>query len=449
MTSTLTPAGEFERAREEYAALKALRLRLDLTRGKPSPEQLDLSDGLLALPGKRRHAADGTDVRNYGGLAGLTELREIFAELLQVPVPQLIAAGNSSLELMHDCLVHALLGVLPGASSRWVDQGTVKFLCPVPGYDRHFALCERFGIEMLPVPMDAGGPDMDAVERLAATDPAVKGIWCVPRYSNPSGVTYAPPTVARLAAMPTAAPDFRIFWDNAYAVHHLTDRPAELADLLAACAASGHPDRALVFGSTSKITAAGSGVAFFGASPANVAWLLGHSAKRSIGPDKVNQLRHALLLRDAEGVRAHMERQRALLRPKFDAVQRCLRDGLGGTGLATWSDPDGGYFVTLEVPDGCAKEVVRRAADAGIALTPAGATHPYGDDPRDAVIRIAPSYPSLPELEQALRGLAVCVRLVGYGHRPPHTRERTGGALPDRAAPARTAGIMKPSLGRA
>ncbi|MEU4796987.1 aminotransferase class I/II-fold pyridoxal phosphate-dependent enzyme [Streptomyces sp. NPDC023327] len=422
MTTELSPDapaldGLLERARKDYEELAARGLSLDLTRGKPAPEQLDLSEDLLALPGGRHTAADGTDVRNYGGLQGLPELREIFAGLLQVPVDQLLALGNSSLELMHDCLVHALLGKLPGAESRWVDQERVAFLCPVPGYDRHFALCERFGIDMIPVPMTDQGPDMDAVERLAAENPAVKGIWCVPKYSNPDGVSYSDETVARLARMETAAPDFRIFWDNAYAVHHLTDEPTEIADLLGACAEAGNPDRVFVFGSTSKITAAGAGVAFFGSSPANVQWLLANNQKRSIGPDKINQLRHVLFLRDADGVRAHMERQRALLGPKFETVARILEAELGGTGLATWTSPKGGYFVTLQVPDGCAKEVVRRAAEAGIVLTPAGATHPYGQDPRDAVIRIAPSYPGLADLEQAMRGLTVCVRLAGYEQR--------------------------------
>ncbi|TJZ52082.1 aminotransferase class I/II-fold pyridoxal phosphate-dependent enzyme [Streptomyces piniterrae] len=414
------PTGLLDRARQDYRDLAARGLSLDLTRGKPAPEQLDLSADLLDLPAGRHTAADGTDVRNYGGLQGLPELREIFAEALQVPVEQLLALGNSSLELMHDCLVHALLGMVPGAESRWVDQERIAFLCPVPGYDRHFALCERFGIEMIPVPMTPDGPDMDVVERLVAENAAVKGIWCVPKYSNPDGACYSDGTVARLAAMATAAPDFRIFWDNAYAVHHLTDEPAEIADLLAACAANGNPDRAFVFGSSSKITMAGAGVAFFGSSPANVRWLLAHNAKRSIGPDKVNQLRHALFLRDADGVRAHMDRQRAVLQPKFEAVQRVLETELGGTGLAAWTRPKGGYFVTLEVPDGCAKEVVRRAAEAGIVLTPAGATHPYGDDPRDATIRIAPSYPGLADLEQAMLGLTTCVRLVGYEKRPAH-----------------------------
>ena len=397
--------------RTAYDELRGRGLKLDLTRGKPSAEQLDLSTALLGLPGGADdRAADGSDARNYGGLRGLPELREIFAPLLGVPVENLIAAGNSSLELMHDYLIHAVLFGVPGGSGPWRDAA---ILCPVPGYDRHFSICSKLGIEMIPVPMTESGPDLDEVERLVA-DPRVKGIWCVPKYSNPDGTCYSDDVVRRLAAMPAAAPDFRVFWDNAYAVHHLTDEEVEIADMLAACAASGHPDRVFVFGSTSKITLGGAGVAFFGSSPANVAWLRGYSAKRSIGPDKVNQLRHAMFLRDADGVREHMRRHRELLRPKFDTVLRILAERLGGTGLASWSTPRGGYFITLDVPDGCAREVVRRAADAGLALTPAGATHPYRDDPRDRTIRIAPSFPDLSEIEEIIEGVATCVRLVGY-----------------------------------
>jgi DNA-binding transcriptional MocR family regulator len=413
--STDTRPTRLDVARRDYAALVGQGLSLDLTRGKPSARQLDLSAGLLALPGDHHTSADGTDCRNYyGAPQGLPELREIFSGFLQVPVEQLMAAGNSSLELMHDCLVHALLGSLPGARRRWADEDRIAFLCPVPGYDRHFALCERFGIEMIPVPMTAEGPDMAVVERSVRADAGIKGIWCVPKYSNPDGTCYSDEVVRRLAAMPTAARDFRIFWDNAYAVHHLTDDEVPNAGILAACAGSGHPDRAFVFGSTSKITMAGAGVAFFGSSPANVSWLLSYSAKRSIGSDKINQLRHALFLRDAAGVREHMRNHRELLRPKFDAAGRILTDQLGGTGLATWSTPKGGYFIALNVLDGCAREVVRRASGAGIALPPAGATHPYRDDPRDRTIRIAPTYPDITELEQAISGLATCVRLVGY-----------------------------------
>ncbi|WP_017586487.1 aminotransferase class I/II-fold pyridoxal phosphate-dependent enzyme [Nocardiopsis ganjiahuensis] len=412
--TTETPAEILESARREHAALVERGLSLNLTRGKPSASQLDLSADLLGLPGDRYTAADGTDCRNYAGAPqGLLELREIFADLLQVPVEQLVAAGNASLELMHDCLAFAFLGTLPGATGRWADAERVAFLCPAPGYDRHFTLCERFGIEMIPVPMTDQGPDMDEVERLVSTDAGIKGIWCVPKYSNPDGVTYSDETVRRLAAMPTAAPDFRIFWDNAYAVHHLTDEEVEIADLLAACDESGHPDRAFVFGSTSKITFAGAGVAFLGSSPANVRWYLDRAGARSIGSDKVNQLRHALFLGDSEGVLKHMRGHRELLQPKFEAVERILTERLQGTGLATWSTPKGGYFVRLDVLDGCAREVVRRAAEAGIALTPAGATHPYGEDPQDRTIRIAPSFPELDALEEAIEGLAVCVRLVG------------------------------------
>lgn len=401
-----------DQARQDYAALAARGLRLDLTRGKPSPHQLDLSNELLGTQ-DGASAADGSDVRNYGGLRGLPELRAIFSEALQVPVEQLLALGNSSLELMHDVLVFAHLEGVPGGERRWADEPDSAFLCPVPGYDRHFTLTGRLGMRMIPVPMTADGPDMDVVERLVAEDPRIKGIWCVPKYSNPDGTVYSDETVRRLAAMSTAAPDFRIFWDNAYAVHHLTDEHAEIADLLALCAEHGNPDRAFVFGSTSKISFAGGGVAFLGASQANIDWWLDRVAVRTIGPDKVNQLRHVRLLGDPDGLRAHMRRHAELIRPKFDAVDKALGAELAGTGLASWTLPAGGYFIGLRVLEGCARAVVAKAAEAGIALTPAGATHPYGDDPDDSVIRIAPTYPDLPDVEAAVAGLAVCVRLVG------------------------------------
>lgn len=394
-------------AQRDYAALVQRGLSLDLTRGKPSPRQLDLSDDLLRLPSSHR-AADGSDARNYGGLQGLPELRELFAPLLQVPAGQLVVGGNASLALMHDTVVHALLSPLPGAERRWIEEPQVTFLCPVPGYDRHFTICEQLGITMVAVPMTAEGPDMDVVERLVAADASVKGMWCVPKYSNPTGVVYSDETVRRLAAMPTAAPDFRIFWDNAYAVHHLTDTPAELADVLALSAEHGNPDRVFVYASTSKVTLAGAGVSFFGSSPANVEWFLRNTAKQSIGPDKINQLRHVEFLRDAEGVAAHMRRHAELIGPKFELVDKVLTERLGD--LARWTSPKGGYFISLEVPH--AAEVVAKAKAAGIALTPAGATHPYGTDPDDRTIRIAPTFPELDELEQAIEGLAVCVRLV-------------------------------------
>jgi DNA-binding transcriptional MocR family regulator len=406
-----------ERLCHDYEAFQARGLALDLTRGKPSAEQLDLSEPLLELPGAGHHlAGDGTDTRNYGGLRGLAELREIFGELLQVPTEQLLAFGNSSLELMHECLVHAVLFGVPGLRQPWGHGSGTAFLCPVPGYDRHFALCEKLGVEMITVPMNATGPDMDRVERLVATDARIKGIWCVPKYSNPSGIRYAELTVSRLARMPAAAADFRIFWDNAYAVHHLTEARHEVADILRLAAEAGHPDRPFVFGSTSKITLAGAGVAFYGASAANVDWLIGHLAKRTIGPDKINQLRHVLFLESPAGVHAHMDRHRALLKPKFDLVQRMLAEQLGDSGVARWTVPEGGYFVTLDVLDGSASRVVALAAGAGVALTAAGAAFPYGKDPDDRVIRLAPTYPPLSELAEALTCLVLCIKLAAIEH---------------------------------
>ena len=414
---TRLPAGELSRHREElhseFAEWQARGLNLDLTRGKPSAEQLDLSEPLLALPGAGKHlAADGTDTRNYGGLRGLAELRQIFGELLGVPPEQLIAFGNSSLTLMHDCVMHAVLFGVPGSAQPWALGTGTAFLCPVPGYDRHFAICAKLGFEMIPVPMAVDGPDMDEVERLVAADPRIKGIWCVPLYSNPTEARYSGATVSRLARMPTAAADFRIFWDNAYAMHHLSGTRHQVADILTLATEAGHPDRPLVFGSTSKITLAGAGVAFYGGSAANVDWLAGHLAAQSVGPDKVNQLRHVLFLQNVAGVHAHMDRHRTLLAPKFDLIQRTLTDHLGASGVATWTVPEGGYFVTVNVLDGCASRVVELAAGAGIVLTPAGAPFPYGEDPDDRVIRLAPTYPPLAELAPALAGLVVCIKLA-------------------------------------
>ena len=408
-------SGRLDVLRDEHARFKNRGLHLNMTRGKPSAEQLDLSQPLLSQPGTDSHTAqDGTDCRNYGGLQGLAELRAAFAGLLQVPVEQLVAFGNSSLELMYESVVDAILFGLPGSSAPWQREGQAAMLCPVPGYDRHFAVCEKLGIDMIPVPMTETGPDMDEVERLIL-DERVKGIWCVPLYSNPTGACYSSETVRRLAAMETAAPDFRIFWDNAYAVHHLGDGEP-LADILNLCERHGHHDRAFVFASTSKITTAGSGVAFFGSSPANVSCLLNHLSKRTIGPDKINQLRHARFLPDAQAVRDHMERHAELLRPKFELVHAVLEKRLGDTGVATWTRPRGGYFVSLDVLDGCAARVVELAGYAGIALTRAGVTFPYGKDPRDRNIRIAPSYPSLAEVGDAVEGLALCVELAAVEH---------------------------------
>ncbi|WP_338403847.1 aminotransferase class I/II-fold pyridoxal phosphate-dependent enzyme [Cellulosimicrobium arenosum] len=397
---------------QDYAALQARGLTLDLTRGKPSAEQLDLSDALLALPGEGVHTdADGTDVRNYGGLQGLPQLRRIFAELLGLPIEQLLAAGNASLTLMYDTLTYATLFGVPGSERPWGQEERVRFICPVPGYDRHFTVCEALGIEMITVPMTPDGPDAEAVAALVADDPSIKGMWVVPTYANPDGSVVSEDVARRLVSMPTAAPDFRILWDNAYALHHLTEDEATSADAVGLAAEAGHPDRVVLFASTSKITFAGAGVAFLGSSPANVAWFSKHLSAQSIGPDKVNQLRHALFFGDAEGVRVHMRKHRDILAPKFDAVIGVLAERLGE--VATWSVPRGGYFVTLAVQPGTASRVVELARAAGIALTPAGAAFPYGDDPQDSILRLAPTLPPLDEVRVAMDGVATCVLLAG------------------------------------
>ncbi|WP_199906956.1 aminotransferase class I/II-fold pyridoxal phosphate-dependent enzyme [Aeromicrobium chenweiae] len=399
---------------EQTAAYRALQdsgLKLDLTRGKPSPAQLDLSNELLTLPGDDYTDAQGTDTRNYGGLNGLLELREIFAPIMQVPVEQVVAGDNASLAMMHDNLVFALFHGVPGSEQPWGVEESVKFVCPVPGYDRHFALLEEYGIEMVPVALNEDGPDMDAV-REAVKDPAVKGMWLVPTYGNPTGAVVSEAVAAELAALDTAAPDFRIFWDNAYAVHHLTEEQTKTADILGLCVASGHPDRAVIFASTSKITFAGAGVSFMGSSADNIRWYLSHLGKRTIGPDKVNQLRHARYLGSTAGVHALMDRHREILAPKFEAVVRILRERLGEYGVASWTEPKGGYFVSLDVVDGTASRVIELTREAGVAMTPAGAAFPYGDDPRDRNIRIAPSYPSPEELTIAIDVLATSVLIA-------------------------------------
>ncbi|MET0929014.1 MAG: aminotransferase class I/II-fold pyridoxal phosphate-dependent enzyme [Aeromicrobium sp.] len=393
---------------EQVAAYRALQnsgLKLDLTRGKPSPEQLDLSNELLSLPGADFRDAGGTDTRNYGGLTGLLELREIFAPIMQVPVEQVVAGDNASLAMMHDNLVFALFHGVPDSEQPWGVEESVKFICPSPGYDRHFALLEEYGIEMITVGLNEDGPDVDAV-REAVKDPQVKGMWLVPTYGNPTGTVVSEAIAAELGALETAAPDFRIFWDNAYAVHHLTEEQTKTADILALCTASGHPNRAVVFASTSKITFAGAGVSFLGSSQQNIDWYLSHLGKRTIGPDKVNQLRHARYLQSTEGVHALMDRHRAILAPKFDAVVEILRARLGDLGIASWTEPKGGYFVSLDVLDGTASRVIELTREAGVAMTPAGAAFPYGEDPRDRNIRIAPSFPSPEDLVVAIDVLA-------------------------------------------
>ncbi|MDT8390079.1 MAG: aminotransferase [Lentisphaeria bacterium] len=397
--------------RVSYARFQSQGLNLDITRGKPCTEQLDLANGMLAGC-ENEYVCDGVDGRNYGGVDGLPAMKAFFADFLEAPSAQVIVGGNSSLALMHDTVLRLLLKGVSADAPAWKNQGPVKFLCPVPGYDRHFAICETFDIEMITVPMGPDGPDMDEVERLAAADPAVKGIWCIPKYSNPTGITYSDEIVDRLAAMPTAADDFRIFWDNAYAVHHLTDTPDRLKNILSACENAGHPDRVYVFGSTSKVTFAGAGLGAMAASEANIAWLTKLISIQTIGPDKMSQIRHLLFLKDMAAVDAHMKKHAAIIKPKFDVVLSMLRDGLGATGCAAWNEPRGGYFVSVDTLPGCAARTGALAAQAGVKLTPAGATFPYGKDPEDRNIRIAPTLPSLAVIKTAMELFILCVKIA-------------------------------------
>jgi DNA-binding transcriptional MocR family regulator len=399
---------------QNYADLQAKKLALDLTRGKPCSEQLDLSNALLSLPGGEDYRDDeGTDTRNYGGLHGLPGLRAIFGELLGVPVSNLIAGNNASLELMHDTMVFSLLHGGVDSPRPWIEESArIKFLCPSPGYDRHFAITETYGIEMITVPMLEDGPDVDLIEELVAADPAIKGMWCVPVFSNPTGTTYSWEVVRRLVQMQTAAPDFRLFWDNAYAVHTLTlDFPRQV-DILGLADKAGNPNRPFVFASTSKITFAGAGVSFFGGSLGNIAWYLQHAGKKSIGPDKINQLRHLRFFKDADGVRLQMRRHQQLLAPKFALALEILGERLSDSKIASWTEPKGGYFISLDVLPGTAKRTVALAKDAGIAVTEAGASFPYRKDPDDKNIRIAPSFPTVSDLADAIDGLATCALLA-------------------------------------
>lgn len=401
---------------DEYASFKARGLALNMARGKPAAEQLDLSMPLLSAvtTAEDCRAEDGTDCRNYGVLAGLPEAQRLMAVLLDDDPENVIVFGNSSLTVMYDTLARCLdFGTL--GSTPWCQYEQVRWLCPVPGYDRHFGVTEAFGIEMIPVPMNDDGPDMDTVERLVAEDASIKGIWCVPKYSNPGGVTYSDEVVRRLASMECAADDFRIFWDNAYCVHHLFDDVSEqdqLLDIAEACAEAGNPDRYFKFASTSKITFPGAGVAAMAASPENIAEAKQHLNAQMIGHDKINQLRHVRFLRDAEGIAAHMRKHAAILRPKFALVERKLTEGLGELGIATWTHPRGGYFVSFDAPAGCAKRIVALAKEAGVTLTGAGATWPHGEDPHDANIRIAPTLPPIDELEVALDVFVCCVKIA-------------------------------------
>ena len=400
-----------EDVRRRYQAFAERKLKLNLTRGKPSSRQLDLCNELLTLPGGD-YLSNGIDSRNYGELQGLPELRAQLAPVFGVSADRVILGDNASLALMHDAVVYSMLKGTVDSAQPWSRESRVAFICPVPGYDRHFSICAQFGIEMIPVPMLDTGPDMNVVEKLVAADPQIKGMWCVPKYSNPCGSVYSNDTIERLAKMPTAARDFRLFWDNAYAVHHLTREHIEIANIDEACGRHGHANRAFIFGSTSKITFAGAGVGLFAGSKDNVAWYLKHMSMRTIGGDKVNQLRHIRLLNGNGGIAALMDRHREILAPKFAQVLDTFDKLLGASGVARWTRPKGGYFISLEVPDGCAKQVVKLAKEAGVELTPAGATHPFGKDPYDRFIRIAPSFPELPEVAQAAEGVGVCVLLA-------------------------------------
>ena len=399
-------ASELEK---KYADFKARGLTLDMSRGKPSAEQLDLSMGAAAGVSNFT-GTGGMDYRNYGILDGIPEMKKFFADLLALNAEDIIVGGNASLNLMYDCMVRLML-FGTGGNPAWKELKKVKFLCPSPGYDRHFAICELLGIEMITIPMTSDGPDMDLVEKLVSEDDSVKGIWCVPLYSNPEGICYSDRTVERLAGMKCAAPDFRIFWDNAYGVHHLYEETA-LKDILAACRAAGNADRVLYFFSTSKITFPGAGVAMVAASENNRKEILKSMGIQTIGYDKMNQMRTLNFLKDAANTRDHMKVLARSLREKFEVVLSTLDRELGDMGFAKWNKPRGGYFVALDTVEGCAKETVRLAAEAGVKLTGAGATFPYGKDPLDRNIRIAPSYPTCDELRAAMQLFCICVKLA-------------------------------------
>ena len=407
---------ELASLQDTYNGFKAKGLSLNMARGKPASSQLDLSMPMLDImtSASDPHAADGSDLRNYGVLDGLPEAKELMASMLEDDPANVIVFGNSSLNIMYDTIARLWMFGTQG-STPWCKLDSVKFICPVPGYDRHFGVTQEFGIEMIPVPMNDDGPDMDAVEKLAAEDASVKGIWCVPKYSNPGGVTYSDEVVRRLASMKTAAEDFRIMWDNAYTVHHLSADPAQqdqLLDIAKACAEAGTTERYYKFASTSKVTLPGAGIAAMAASPANIAEVKKRMGVQTIGHDKINQMRHVLFLKDAQGIAEHMAKHAAIIAPKFELVLSKLEEGLAGCGVGSWTKPRGGYFVSFDAAEGTAKRVVALAKEAGVTMTGAGATWPYKNDPKDSNIRIAPTLPPLEELEQALDVFVTCVKLA-------------------------------------
>lgn len=398
----------------EYDAEKEKGLNLDISRGKPGKEQLDLSMPMMDVLNAESVLAseNGTDVRNYGVLDGIPEAKELMAGMVGAKPSQMIVLGNSSLNIMYDCVARAeIFGIM--GNTPWSKLDKVKFLCPVPGYDRHFGVTEQFGIEMINVPMTEDGPDMDVVEDYVNNDPAVKGIWCVPMFSNPGGVVYSDETVKRFANLKPAAKDFRIFWDNAYGIHHLyEDKQDYLIEILMECKKEGHPNMVYKFGSTSKISFPGSGIAAIAASDENLAEIRKMMSVQTIGHDKLNQLRHARFFGDIHGMVQHMKKHADILRPKFDTVLSVLESELGGLEIGSWMAPRGGYFISFDALDGCAKAIVAKAKEAGLILTKAGATFPYGKDPKDSNIRIAPSFPTPEELEVAAQVFVLSVKLV-------------------------------------
>ena len=400
--------------KKQYEAFQAQGLKLDMSRGKPSADQLNLSMGMMdtLTSGVDLTCEDGVDCRNYGGLDGIDEAKQLLADMMEVPKDNVIIFGNSSLNVMYDTVARAMTHGIMG-STPWCKLDKVKFLCPVPGYDRHFAITEHFGIEMINVPMTSTGPDMDMVEKLVSSDPAIKGIWCVPKYSNPQGITYSDETVFRFANLKPAAEDFRIFWDNAYCVHHLyEDKQDYLIEILMECKKAGNPDMVYKFSSTSKISFPGSGIAAMAASDANLEDIRSTMRVQTIGHDKVNQLRHVRFFGDIHGIVEHMKKHADILRPKFETVLEVLERELGGLEIGSWIAPRGGYFISFDALDGCAKAIVAKAKEAGVVMTGAGATFPYGKDPHDSNIRIAPSYPTPEELAVAAEVFVLSVKLA-------------------------------------
>ena len=399
---------ELESRIEEF---KNQHLNLDLTRGKPGPEQLDLAADMLTCVDALNYNTGSVDTRNYGGLDGLAEAKELFSEYLGVATDEIIIAGNSSLALMYDTISQCMTHGTAAGGEPWYGRKP-KFICPVPGYDRHFTVCKRFGIEMVSVPMNEDGPDVERISALLESDDQIRGMWCVPRYSNPTGCTYSPEVVNRLAGMKTARKDFVILWDDAYAVHHLGGGPDPLESLLSACKKAGNPERAILFGSTSKVSLAGAGLAMTGGSRATCDWMRRRLFAQTIGFDKINMLRHVLFFRDMKGILDHMDKHAVIVGPKFAAVEEVLSRELGDTGVASWTKPRGGYFVSLDTAKGMAGDVVKLAGELGAKLTPAGSTHPNKHDPDDRNIRIAPTFPGLTDVKKAAEVLAVCVKYL-------------------------------------